>query len=63
MPASKSYPLISGASKHKKKGVKCKCGENSTYKTFVQFNYFRGDDEMFFTCEKHKKDISFLIGE
>lgn len=57
------YPRLGGVlKKNKNVSAKCKCGEVAKYKTDVQVNIFRGDDEVFWTCEKHKKDCAFLIG-
>lgn len=41
--------------------AKCKCGEIAKYKTEIKINQFRGDDEVFWSCEKHKNDCGFLM--
>ncbi|MFS9419529.1 hypothetical protein QNN87_14410 [Citrobacter sp. C411] len=32
------------------------------HKTTVEVNAFRGDDEVFWSCNEHKKDFAFLVG-
>lgn len=57
------YPRIGGVSAKKKNtSAKCKCGAVAKYKTTVQVNVFRGDDEVFWTCDEHKTEGEFLIG-
>ncbi|EPJ9743116.1 hypothetical protein LQE22_004293 [Klebsiella oxytoca] len=59
-----SYPKIGGVLKKKKNtSAKCKCGAVEKYKTTVQTNIFRGDDEVYWSCEEHKQDCQYLIGE
>lgn len=38
----------------------CKCGEVATNQTTVQINSFRGDDDIYYTCDSHKRDLTFL---
>lgn len=40
--------------------AKCKCGSHAKFKVHVQFNIFRGDDDVLWSCEDHKKDVDFL---
>ncbi|WP_336293572.1 hypothetical protein [Cronobacter dublinensis] len=57
------YPRVGSVSTKKKNtSAKCKCGSVAKYKTTVEVNVFRGDDEVFWACDKHKADCDFLIG-
>lgn len=57
-----TYPKIGGVLKKKKNtSAKCKCGAVAKYKTTVQVNIFRGDDEVFWACDEHKNDSLFLL--
>ena len=53
------YPRINGIRKLKKVPM-CLCGEVATNQTTVQVNLFRGDDDIYFTCDKHKRDLDYL---
>ena len=53
------YPRINNIRKLKKVPM-CKCGEVATSQTTVQVNDFRGDDEVYYTCDSHKRDLTFL---
>ncbi|MBC3214276.1 hypothetical protein [Serratia fonticola] len=57
-----TYPKIGGVLKKKKNtSAKCKCGAVAKYKSTVQVNVFRGDDEVFWACDEHKNDSLFLL--
>lgn len=59
---SKKYPAISMVSKRSKNTQsKCVCGEIAKFKTEIQFSYFRGDDDVIWSCEEHKIDLDTLI--
>lgn len=56
------YPRVgSVAAKSKNTSAKCKCGAVAKFKTTVEVNVFRGDDEVVWSCNEHKKDCSFLV--
>ncbi len=56
------YPRVgSVAAKSKNTSAKCKCGAVAKFKTTVEVNVFRGDDEVIWSCNEHKKDCSFLV--
>ncbi|EMT5708361.1 hypothetical protein WMR32_000750 [Klebsiella oxytoca] len=58
-----NYPRVgSVAAKSKNTSAKCKCGAVAKYKTTVEVNVFRGDDEVVWSCNEHKKDSLFLVG-
>ena len=58
---AKAYPFISGTELRKKNTcAKCKCGEIGRYKVTIQCSWFRGEDEVVWSCEDHKKDVDFL---
>jgi hypothetical protein len=38
----------------------CLCGEVATNQVTVQVNNFRGDDDVYFTCDDHKRDLDYL---
>ena len=57
----KKYPLISGAKNHKKNtSACCKCGALGRYKVTIECSYMRGEDDVVWACEEHKKDVEFL---
>jgi Trm5-related predicted tRNA methylase len=57
------YPRVGSVlSKKKNTSAKCRCGEVGKYKTTVQVDIFRGDDEVFWSCSEHKNDCVFLLG-
>lgn len=57
----KEYPLISRTQKRDKNTcAKCKCGEIGRYKVTIETCIFRGEDEVAWSCEDHKKDAEFL---
>ncbi|EAW8084279.1 hypothetical protein AAC57_002105 [Salmonella enterica subsp. enterica] len=56
------YPRVGGVlSKKKNTSAKCRCGAVAKYKTTVQVDIFRGDDEVFWSCAEHKNDCVFLL--
>lgn len=56
------YPRVgSVAARSKNTSAKCKCGAVAKFKTTVEVNVFRGDDEVVWSCNEHKKDCSFLV--
>ncbi|MFM3113655.1 hypothetical protein AB8T59_27785, partial [Klebsiella pneumoniae] len=56
------YPRVgSVAAKSKNTSAKCKCGAVAKFKTTVEVNVFRGDDEVVWSCNEHKKECSFLV--
>lgn len=56
------YPRVGSVSaKSKNTSAKCKCGAVAKHKTTVEFSVFRGDDEVVWSCDEHKKDYPFLI--
>jgi len=57
------YPRVGGLlKKTKNTSARCKCGAVAKYKTTVQVDIFRGDDEVRWSCEEHKNNCAFLIG-
>lgn len=57
------YPRVGSVlAKRKNTSAKCKCGAVAKYKSTIEVNIFRGDDEVIWSCNEHKKDCSFLIG-
>lgn len=58
----RKYPKITSYTERQKNTqALCKCGQVAKFKTEIQVNYFRGDDEYFWTCEEHKKDLDFIM--
>lgn len=54
------YPRVgSVAAKSKNTSAKCKCGAVAKFKTTVEVNVFRGDDEVIWSCNEHKKTVHF----
>lgn len=57
------YPRIGGVlSRKNNTSAKCRCGAVAKFKTTVQVDIFRGDDEVFWACSEHKNDSAFLLG-
>ncbi|USB65895.1 hypothetical protein [Klebsiella pneumoniae] len=57
------YPRVCSVSARSKNlSAKCKCGAIAKFKTTVEVNVFRGDDEVVWSCNEHKKDCAFLVG-
>jgi len=57
-----NYPKVGHSWKPKKKvHKKCKCGDTATRKIDIQVNCMRGDDEVIWSCDKHKDDVKFLL--
>lgn len=55
------YPRIRTVHKKPKNtAAKCKCGAVAKFKTEIEYNYMRGDDDFLWSCEDHKKDIKYL---
>lgn len=58
---SSKYPRISEVEKRPKNtNAKCKCGAIGKNIVVIQVNYMRGDDDVVWACEDHKRDINFL---
>jgi len=56
------YPKIRQVHKKPKNtAAKCECGQLAKFKTEVEFNYMRGDDEFFWVCDTHKRDLEFIL--
>ena len=53
------YPRVSKITyKVNNTSAKCECGELGRYKVMIEVNYFRGDDEVYWRCDKHKKMVT-----
>ena len=59
----KCYPCM-GQIEHRRKNTqaKCQCGELGVARIHIQVNWFRGDDEVKWACQKHFHAIGFLLG-
>ena len=58
----KIYPVISLIlNKATNTQAKCKCGKVAKFKTEIQVNYMRGEEEYYWSCYEHKKDIDYLL--
>ena len=56
------YPRIGETVKRKKNNcAKCRCGEVAKFKVHIQLDYMRGNDEVIWSCESHKKDVGYLL--
>ncbi len=59
---AKQYPVIGSVRpRNKNTSAKCKCGEVAKFRPEIQVNYFRGDDEVVWACNEHKRDVEFLL--
>ena len=57
-----NYPKIGLVERRPKNtSARCRCGTIGKYQIHIQVNWFRGDDEVVWACEGHKKDVEFLI--
>lgn len=68
--AKPEFPRVQQSKRERKwidqgpnKGPKCRvCGAKATHSSFVQVNWFRGDDEgPFKACDDHKTDAHNLL--
>jgi len=61
---TKKYPNIGQVdSREKATQAKCPCGEIAKFKSHIQWNYFRGEDDVVWSCDKHKRDVDFHVDE
>ena len=59
---AKQYPLVKSVIKASKNtSAKCKCGNVAKFKAEICYNYFRGDDDLIWSCDDHKRSLIFLI--
>lgn len=57
------YPRVTSVqNRNKNTSAKCKCGRLGKFKSVVEWDYFRGNDDVYWSCETHKKDVKFLTG-
>ena len=50
------YPRVGHVEKkYKNTHARCPCGQIGKYQVHVQTNWFRGDDEVEWRCEEHKR--------
>ena len=55
------YPKIGSVrARPKNTCAKCKCGAIGKFNTEIQMDWMRGNDEYYWSCELHKKDVAFL---
>jgi len=58
---AKTYPNIGEVIKRKgNTAARCGCGEIAKNKVHIQYDYFRGNDDLVWACDIHKKDIDHL---
>lgn len=53
---SKKYPQYSGGSQMKREKPCDACGTPTRNRTTFKVNWFRGDDESYFACQRHLKE-------
>lgn len=54
------YPRI-GESRKGKHGGKCSaCGKRGEFRVDIEVSYMRGDDEVVWACDEHRKDVGAL---
>lgn len=59
---AKSYPRIGQIiKKTTNTSAKCKCGQIGKFFIEIQVNYMRGDDEYYWSCKEHKRELNFLL--
>lgn len=60
---SNEYPIVGIVlKKNRNTQRKCVCGELAKFATHIQFSYFRGDDDVIWSCEEHKRNVVALTG-
>lgn len=60
---AKQYPNISEIEpRPKNTNAKCKCGAIGKFRVTVQVSWFRGEDEVLWACDDHKRNIPILFG-
>lgn len=59
----KKYPKLGSVRPRPRNcSAKCSCGNVGKFKTEIQWDWMRGNDDVVWACEEHKKDIVFLTG-
>ncbi len=59
----KQYPRIGQLQKKDKNTqAKCRCGEIGKRKVHIQVSWFRGEDEVVWSCMNHRNDVDYLLG-
>lgn len=62
MGSHRNYPRIGEIEKRPKNtSERCRCGVIAKYRVHIQVDWFRGDDEVEWACETHKRDVDFLL--
>lgn len=41
--------------------ARCRCGEIAKYQVSIEYNMFRGDDGVIWSCDTHKRDKRYLL--
>ena len=58
----KQYPRIGRTDNHlKNTSAICHCGEVGKYKVHIEYTFMRGEDEVIWACQHHKKDTDYLV--
>lgn len=58
------YPRIGNVEKHPRNtSERCLCGAMAKYRVEIQVNFFRGDDEIEWRCQEHKRSIEVNLTE
>lgn len=57
------YPKLGSVTpRPKNTSAKCACGKVGKFFTEIQWDWMRGNDDVFWSCEEHKKDLEFHTG-
>ena len=60
--SNRNYPYISNIENRKKNtSALCVCGEVGTAKVTIQTSWFRGEDEVLWSCDRHKNAPNALL--
>lgn len=59
----KRLPYETRVDMHKRNTqARCRCGELGDRKVHIAVSWFRGEDEVIWSCSKHCKDFNYLLG-
>ncbi len=59
---TEKYPRVLEVEKRSKNNsAKCKCGDIAKFRSHIAFNEMRGDDDVIWACNDHKRDLVFLV--
>ena len=57
------YPKLGDVERRPKNtSAKCGCGKVGTCRVEIRWDWMRGNDDVFWSCDEHKRDLAFHTG-